>query len=335
MKNILHKEVYTRVARRSVTGFAAILALLAFFSSPALCRVLDGVAIVVNRDAILVSEINEAMMPMVQEYRAKFSGEELQERLAGLRETVINQAIETKLILQVAKANAITANESEVDSRIEIVKKRFPSEEEFLRALGAKGLSLREYREQVVEQVVVQDTVKRVLGAEISVQDEEIEEYYKEHPDEFHTTPKVKLAQIFFRVPRESTDEQIEEIRQRLQQLHILLEEGADFSELASKYSEGPYRETGGLVGVIGPGEILPDLEQVALSLKSGEISPVVHTPYGLHILKALEAAPARKIEFEEAKPFIEERIAEQRRNEKYQEWMEKLKETAYIDIRI
>lgn len=335
MRNNPHKSPRGTRIRPLLAGLATAFALLASFPAPTLSRIIDGVAIVVNRDAILVSEINEAMLPVVQEYRSKYGGDELQQRLAELRETIINQAIETKLILQVAKVNRITADEKAVASRIEIVKKRFPSEDEFLRALSAKGFTFREYNNQVAEQVLVQDTIKRVLGPEISVQDDEIVEYYNSHPAEFETEPRVKLAQIFLQVPRDSAEEESEEVRKRAERLRVLLAEGEDFSELAAKYSEGPYREKGGLVGTVGPEEILPDLEKIAFGLKTDEVSSVVRTVYGFHILKALEAAPSRKIAFEEARPLIEERIHEKKRSEKYDDWIKTLKEDSYIDIRI
>jgi parvulin-like peptidyl-prolyl isomerase len=335
MRNLYHKSFLAMVLRRSAVALATALMSLTILSTPALSRIIDGVAIVVNRDAVLVSEINGAMLPTLQEYRTKYSGVELEQKLAELRETVINQAIENKLILQVAKANRISADEKMVDSRIDIIKTRFPSESEFQKALAAKGLTIREYREQVSEQVLLQETLKRVLGAEISVQDYEIREYFDAHRGEFETKPRVKLAQIFLQTQRGSTEEEIEEVRREAEELRILLEDGADFQELASKYSQGPYREKGGIVGEVTPEEILVDLKDAAFSLSTGEISPVIQTVYGFNILMAVEATPARKIEFEEAKPLIEERIREKRRTEKYGDWIEKLKEDSYIDIRI
>lgn len=335
MRNIYHKSFLTIVLRRSTVALVAALVSLTLLSTPALARIIDGVAIVVNRDAVLVSEVNNAMLPALQEYRKKYSGVDLEQKLAELRETVINQAIENKLILQVAKANHISADEKMIDSRIELVMKRFPSESDFQQALAIKGLTIREYREQIAEQVLLQETLKRVLGAEVSVQDYEIVEYYDAHREEFETKPRVKLAQIFLQTQRDSTKEEIEEVRQKAEQLIILLDDGADFQELATKYSQGPYREKGGIVGEVGPDDILVDLKDAAFSLKTGEISPVVQTAYGFNILMAVEAMPTRKIAFDEAKPLIEELIGEKRRTEKYGDWIEKLKEDSYIDTRI
>ena len=331
MRNYPYKSLF----RPGLAGLVVTFALLAIPPAQAPCEIIDGVAVVVNRDAVLVSEVNNAMRPALKQYREKYSGPELTKKLAELRETVINQAIETKLILQVAKLHGIAANEKTVDSRIAAIKERFPSEEEFAQALASKGLTLREYRDQVVEQALVQDTVKRVLGSDITVEDDEIKEYYDSNPGEFEMKPHVELAQIFLQIPRDGTEEEIETVGKMADQLRIQLDDGADFSELATKYSEGPYREKGGLIGTIGAEEILPDLEEVAFALKTDEISPVVRSSYGFHILKAHKASPARKIEFEEAKPLIEENIREKKRTEKYDGWIEKLKEDSYIDVRI
>jgi len=298
MRKFLCKFFCETSIRKALIGAFFVLASI---SSTGLANVIDGIAIIVNKDAILVSEINEAMMPLMQEFRANYAGAELNKKMAELRDTIIKQAIETKLIIQVARANGITATDKAIDTRIKTVKDRFSSEDEFLQVLAIKGMTYREYREEVAEQVLVQETIKRVLGIEDSVLDNELQEYYESHPDEFITEARVKLAQIFLEIPSGSTVERVEQLRRKAEQMRIMVEEGADFSELAMKYSEGPYREQGGLIGVVSPKEILPELEETVFKLKTGEISEVKQTTYGFHVLKALEAMPSRKIDFEEA----------------------------------
>ncbi len=328
------EKIFCIYIRHAVCCLVATI-ICVFLSTLAFSTVIDGIAIVVNKDAILVSQINEAMMPLMQEYRTKYSGEELKKKIDELRQTVIDQAIETKLILQVAKAQNIKADEKDIDARVEVVKKRFPSEDVFLQALTTKGLTIREYRDQVAEQVLVQTTIKQVLGPEIRVSDNEIQDYYDKHPDEFITEPQIQLAQIFLKIPSGSTLEEVEQLRQKAEQLHILIEDGVDFSELARKYSEGPYRDKGGMVGLVGAKDILPELKDIAFGLKAGEVSPVIQTNYGLHILKAIEIMPARKITLKEATPNIEERLNDTKRNEKYKTWVKKLRQDAFIDVKI
>jgi len=334
MRDIPNKTFCVNIRHAACSLVAAMLS-LAFLSAAAYSNVVDGVAIVVNKDMILVSQINEAMMPLMQEYRTKYSGEELKKKIDDLRKTVIDQAIETKLILQVAKAQKVKADEKDIDTRMEVVKKRFPSEDTFLQALTARGLTMREYRNQVAEQVLVQATIKQVLDPEIRVSDNEIQTYYDSHPDEFITEPQIQLAQIFLKIPSGSTLEEIDQLRQKAEQLRILIEDGVDFSELARKYSEGPYRDKGGMVGLVGSKDILPELKDIAMSLKAGEVSPVIQTSYGLHILKVIETIPARKVTLKEATPNIEERLSETKRNEKYKTWIKKLRQDAFIDVKI
>ncbi len=315
----------------------AVLAglLVVFLASSTWAVVVDGIAVVVNKDAVLVSEINETLMPLMQEYKSKYSGAELQKQLANLRETIINQAIESKLILQAAKEKGLVANEKEVDARLELVKSRFPSEDDFLKVLAAKGVTLSEYRQQVADQVLVQQAVQSMLNPDIQVLDNEIREYYDSHKEDFVTEAEVKLAQIFLAVPSGASPDAVEAIRQKAEQLHVLLEDGMDFGEIASHYTEGPKGEKGGFIGVVGKNEILPELEEVAFKLKAGEISPVIRTAFGFHILKAIDVMPAKKFTFEEAKPKIEEHLREAKRSEKYKEWIQQLRDKAYIDVKL
>ncbi len=333
MRDIPYRVLLIKL--RQPLAALAVVASIVFSSTAAFPRVIDGIAIIVNKDAILVSEINEAMAPLMQEYRVRYQGDELKKKMKELRETIIEQAIDTKLILQVAKRKGLVADQKDVDNRVEIVKSRFPSEDIFLQALAAKGITYLEYREQVAEQVLVQETIRSEVGAGIRVSENEMQEYYDSHPDEFVMKQKARLAQIFLKIPSGSAQEEIERLRQKAEQLRILIEEGAAFEEIAMKYSEGPYREKGGVLGEVSPGEMLPELEQVVFSMKAGEVSPVVQTTYGLYLLKTLDVKPARKVPFEEARPMIEERVGENKRSQRYKDWIKELRQDAFIDIKI
>jgi peptidyl-prolyl cis-trans isomerase SurA len=332
------KDRLSKIATRGLPCAALFLVVLIpilLFPTAAPSIVIDGVAIIVNKDAILVSEINETMMPLMQEYRQRYSGDELKKKINELRETIIEQAIDTKLVLQIAKQKGVQVDEKAVDARMQAVKERFPSEDEFLQALAAKGLTYREYRDQVSEQVLVQETIRQVLGADIRVSDNEIQEYYDTHPEEFITQPRLTLAQIFFSIPQDADAQRLRQLQQKAEQVRILAEDGLDFSELATKYSEGPYKDKGGVIGTVDPKDILPEIKDVAFSLQTGQISPVIQTNYGLHILKALDVAPARTITFAEAKPVIENLLHEKKRSEKYKDWIKKLRKDSYIDVKI
>ena len=210
---ILPSKSFRSFMPRMSGGPIAAAILLACLPTSAFPRVIDGIAIIVDKEAVLVSEINEALMPLIQEYRTRYAGEELKKKIEELRKTVIEQAIESKLILQLARRQGITADEKLIDSRLDIVKRRFPSEDAFYEALAARGTTYREYRDQVAEQVLVQETIKRVLGGGIKVSDNEIADYYRTHPDEFTTEPKVKLAQIFIKRPVEDTPAEMDRVR--------------------------------------------------------------------------------------------------------------------------
>ena len=118
-------------------------------------RVIDGVAAVVNDDVILVSEINDAMRPLIREYRQRYSGADLRRRLRDVQEAVVSKAIEDRLILQVAAKAEIKAEKAQIDERLEAVIERFGSVEILEAELRQRGITIREYRTQIRDQIIM------------------------------------------------------------------------------------------------------------------------------------------------------------------------------------
>lgn len=318
----------------TISGVAALLAAVVG-PPPVLARVVDGVAAVVNDDVILVSEINEAMRPLIREYRQRYSGADLRQRLQDVQEAVVTKAIEDRLILQVAKKAEITADKAQVDERLQSVIDRFGAVKEFEAELRRRGMSLREYREQVRDQIVVQETIRQVVGAKIRVTDNEIAEYYRTHRDDFEVAPARRVSDIFLAYNPASPTADREGVRVRARQIVMLAEEGADFGELARKFSQGPHRDKGGDIGFVTRGEILPVLEEAAFSQPVAGTPALVDTANGLHILAVMAARPGRVIPLSEARPRIQTTLTEQKQNDKYQEWIAELKAQSFIDRKL
>lgn len=319
--------------RRALLGI--FLVLLATAPLPAVARVVDGVAAVVNEDVILVSEINEAMQPVIREYTQRYTGEELRQKLRELQEAVISKAIEDKLILQVAKQHGIKAEKGQIDERMDAVIERFGSIEEFERQVEARGLTPREYREQVRDQILVQETIRQVVGTKIRITDNDIVEYYREHRDEFELAPARRLGSIFLGYPEDVPVSQRGLVRRRAEQIQLLAADGAQFGELARKFSEGPHRQKSGDVGFVSHGEILPALEDAAFAATVGAAPVIVETPAGVHLLVVTDERPGRLIPLSEARARIQATLTEEEQNERYEKWIDALKDQSFIDRKL
>ncbi len=322
-------------SRLRACALATLVAAAATWPRAATARVVDGIAAVVNEDVILVSEINDAMRPLIREYRQRYSGDDLRRRLRDVQEAVVSKAIEDRLILQVAKNAKIEAQKAQVEERLQSVIDRFGSVDEFEVELRRRGITSREYRAQIRDQLVVQDTIRQVVGAHIRVTDNEIAEYYHDHRDRFSLAAARRISAIFLPYAANATPANQAAARRRAEQIRMLSQEGADFAELAGKFSQGPHRGKGGDIGYVTRGEILPDLEEAAFSMNPNAAPAIVETATGVHVLMVSAERPGRVIPLSEARPRIQATLTEQKQGEKYREWIDKLMAESYIDRKL
>ena len=324
-----------RVRHSSRFLLVAIAAAMLAWPRAGAARVIDGVAAVVNDDVILVSEINDAMRPLIREYRQRYSGADLRRRLRDVQEAVVSKAIEDRLILQVAAKAEIKAEKAQIDERLEAVIERFGSVEILEAELRQRGITIREYRTQIRDQIIVQDTIRQVVGSKIRVTDNEIEEYYRKHRSNFEMAEARRVSAIYLpHDPRAAGDARAA-MRRRAEQITMLASDGADFGELARKFSRGPHREQGGDIGYVTRGEILPDLEDVAFGMDADDPPTIVETADGVHVLAVTARRPGRVVPLSEARPRIQATLTERKQGEKYREWIDDLMAESHIDRKL
>jgi parvulin-like peptidyl-prolyl isomerase len=144
---------------------------------------------------------------------------------------------------------------------------------------------------------------------------------------------ELTVSHILFLIPPEASEQDAERVRQKAASVLQQLRSGADFAAMARQYSEGPSAEQGGLLGTFRAGELLPGFEEVANALKPGEISDLVQTRAGLHILRVESKKEGAVRSFEEAREEIKADLLQAKTEQKYQEWLETLRQSAYIKV--
>ena len=142
-----------------------------------------------------------------------------------------------------------------------------------------------------------------------TVTEQDAKDYYYEHLDQYKVKEEVKARHILFRLAPDASEEEVKKVRERALSVLNRARKGEDFAELAKKYSEGPSKDNGGELGYFSKGQMLKPFEEAAFKLKKGEISDLVRTPLGFHIIKVEDVKESRTKAFDEVREEIKEKL--------------------------
>ncbi|HZV81151.1 MAG TPA: peptidylprolyl isomerase, partial [Geobacteraceae bacterium] len=194
---------------------------------------------------------------------------------------------------------------------------------------------IKEELSYVVNDFLSREYLTRVVIAGVKVPENEPEKYYKEHEKEFLVPESVKARHIFIQLDAKATPEAQEKARKKADELLQRLKKGEEFAKLAAEASEdGDTSKKGGELGTISAGKTnSQEFEKAALALKSGELSGVVQTPYGLHIIKADEKSEQRTATFAETKEYISNLLQKEYEQKKAQEFVEQTAKDSGLEV--
>jgi peptidyl-prolyl cis-trans isomerase SurA len=198
-------------------------------------------------------------------------------------------AIEEKMLEQESQKYAGKVDDAEVDRYIHNLELQNHLTDQQLRAqLQAQHISYDTFRAKIRKQVEAMTMIDREVRQKIVIPEAEIVSYYKDHPSEFTTTDeKFRLAQILIAVPADATPKQIADLRHKAEQVrNMALKKGTNFGSLALKYSDDDSKSKGGELGEFSPSNLNDAILAAIKTDKAGDISPVVQTKYGFHIVK-------------------------------------------------
>ncbi|MBF8250451.1 MAG: PpiC-type peptidyl-prolyl cis-trans isomerase [Deltaproteobacteria bacterium] len=299
-------------------------------------EVIDRVMAVVNGKVITLSELMEREAPLVKQAAETFSGAERDKRLAEIRKKVSDSLIEDLLLEQEAEKLGLKVSERDIDDAIEDVKKQNSLDDEGLKvALKKEGLTYEGYRAQIKKQIEKSRVIGQQVRSKVSVSEKDLADYYEKNHRMFLKDEEVKISHILFVVPEMASGAAIEGIKKEAMDVLDMARSGKDFQELAKKNSEDSSAQEGGSLGFFKRGQILPAFEEAAFSLKKGEISDLVRTTYGFHIIRVDDVKEALLEPFESVKEKIRSTVTSEMLEQRYKEWMDELKKSAIIEVKL
>jgi len=296
---------------------------------------LDGVVATVDNEPILMSDLREEIAPFLADLQSQgASAQQIQQEMDKALQKALDRYIERLLLYRKAVNEGLKVDEKEIDERVNKIKKRYGSPEEFNRLLAESGEMMSEFRERIKQQLIALSYAlkkRKEFEKEITVSEPDIAKYYNEHIEEFQNPQRTKVRRIFLSAPKEA-DERAK-VKERILEIFDRLKQGADFGSIAENESQGPEADKAGLIGWVSKGDLVPELEQVIEKMSVGEISQPIETEWGFHILKVEERQGNDKLSYEQARIIIEPKLREQYINERYQKWLNEIKKGANIRI--
>lgn len=299
-------------------------------SAPA--GVVDKIVVVVNNEIITQREIDVLLIPIYEQYRSQYKGEELIRKLEMAREDILKQLIEDRLILSESKKQNIAVEEKEIDSRMESIKKSVGSEAELEKMLNDQNLTLNELRDRYKEKIMIRKLIDQKVGARIIITPLEVKNFYNDHKEEFLQPEEIRLRSILIRPkPEQGGDAGALQV---MRDIMKRLKEGCDFEGLAKQYSDAPEASQGGLMGYIKKGDLMPQIENVVFGMKEGDITGIIKSTLGYHVFKVEEKKERRMKELPEVRQDIEEYLYRSKANQKLKGWIDSLAKSAYIEFK-
>lgn len=287
------------------------------------CNSDENVAARVNGDEISLTELNQQVDQLKKQYPNMFEGADGEGRLLDFKQRLLDNLINQKLVEQAAEDKGIEVTDADVEKQIEQLKAGFKDDAQFQQALKSAGLDEEGLQKQVREQLLTQKLIEALTKDTEKITEAEIKEYFEANKSQFEQKAATRASHILFKPEDEATAKQV----------LAELQAGGDFAAAAKKYSQDPGSAANG--GDLGwpTTPYVAEFEAALAKLEPGQMSQLVKTTYGWHIIKATEKRDAKTQTMEEAKAQIEQIIQQQRKADAYQKFLDELRDKAEIVI--
>ncbi|HKV28098.1 MAG TPA: peptidylprolyl isomerase [Candidatus Acidoferrales bacterium] len=291
----------------------------------------------VNNDMITMSDYQKAENSLQQEAQQDCQGctpEKINEIVAEGKKNLLRDLIDQSLLVQRAKDMDISV-ETDVVKRLDTVRQqnKLDSMDALQKAVESQGISWEDYKDQLRNSILTQRVISEAVGSTVRIGSDEVQKYYDAHKNEFVKPEGVDLSVIFFSTENK-TPQEVTVIQQKAEGVLKRLKSGDDFAALAKRFSEGPSSAEGGELGSYKRGELTPDLEKLAFSLKKGDITDVIPAPNGLQILRVNQHFDAGLQPLSNVEQEVENDLYQQKIQPAMRKFLTQLRKDSYVVVK-
>jgi peptidyl-prolyl cis-trans isomerase C len=288
----------------------------------------EKIAASVNGKVITQTDLEREILNLSHRYSIQTEDSTIPE---DVESKALDNLITRELLYEASQKAQIKVEDSEVDENLQQAISRFPNKEAFESVLKRENVTEDDLKSEIRYGLAIQNYVEDMYLSKTTVSDQEIQTYYESNPALFKHPEMVNASHILIRVDSQENGAQKAEARKKIDEVAKKLAAGEDFTELAKTYSDCPSSSNGGDLGSFSRGQMVPEFEEVAFSMTPGEISPVVETNFGFHIIKVSEKQPEGTYSLEQVKPQIEQVLTREKVQKLLEKDIENLKAKADI----
>lgn len=291
---------------------------------------IDKVAIV-NGSIITGEEFNRELSQVKQ--RISQQGQKISPpQLEGIRNEILDNLINLELLFQESRNNGIKVKKEAIDSQIKSLKQKFPNDAEFEKLLTELKLSESTLKLKIKKGIAIQEFVETHIADKIKISDAETKVFHDTNPALFKQSEQVKASHILIKVEPGADEITKSEAKEKIRKIQQKLDKGEDFAALAKEFSECPSKNNGGDLGYFQRGQMVKSFEAVAFALKTEEVSDVVETNFGYHIIKVVDKKLEKTIPYENVKNDLAQHLKQEKAKQEINKYIQKLREKSKIE---
>jgi len=306
-----------------VTGL--LLAACGLVGTPVVAEVVDEIVAVVNGDILTKSDLEDQEQMMISEAYSRLTGSELDQQVQVIRDAILMELIDNKIVLHRGQAHFDLDRMADSYFEAFLEQQGIAGEEEAARLLAREGMTVEGFKQRMLERFAPDELIRMEVRGRISVGDKQIDAYYADHPDEFIEPLTVTIREIVLLADTDAERGERRDEAERVREQALT----QDFAALAKAVSESGTRDDGGLMGPLAQGDLSQQLEDAAFSLGVGEVSEILETPYGFHLIRIESRSSQEPVDLEEVREDLRRHLEDVRFITEYAAYIEKARKDA------
>ncbi len=286
----------------------------------------------VNSEVIIEEEVAKEETRMLQQMARGRDPSVMERMRPQARKQAVANLVNRKLLEQAAESGGYSKEPEKTEQRIKEIRDRFDSEADYHNQLASSGITEEKLRQQILDGTRIEKMIDEWTANMPAIPDSQALNYYNNYHQQFERQERVKASHILMKVDSNTTQQEKMEKKEKLAGIKREIKQGSDFAEMAREYSEGPSGEEGGNLGFFERGQMVPPFEKAAFSMEKGEISDLVESRFGYHLIKVTGREEAGTTPFEEVKDRIKEYLSESQEQQIVMEHLDSLRAESEIE---